>query len=370
MTRREYLGLLALDFAICCKPQQSKKYIFRGVVPFSREGHMPMDSIVGSELDGRLFTDLSTTDAALRHVPTSRFYIRTCASRLLPPTVQWKCRIRIGRRFTILTTEDLARKARPMGAYLLECAGNARGAHFGMIGVAQWAGIPVANILHRVDVNRYLLFSGFDNYQERSLSSTAGASWIFREGDLLRADAFLATGMNGAPLTADHGAPLRLIVPGWYGCCCIKWLNEISTVSDRTRPTSQMIEYAERTHQDGVPTLASDYEAAVIDFAAMPVRVEKWSENGRFWYHIFGIAWGGETHELPPLQIRFTHSEEYVPVSEITSVHAGIKAHWSHWWLPRKRGVYEIQLRTTQPGIRTRRLSAGYYNRLVEISDL
>ena len=65
--------------------------------------------------------------------------------------------------------------------------------------------------------------------------------------------------MNGKPLTKDHGAPIRLIVPGWYGCACIKWVNEITLVDDGAEATSQMQEFAGSTQEVGVPKLVRDY---------------------------------------------------------------------------------------------------------------
>ena len=64
----------------------------------------------------------------------------------------------------------------------------------------------------------------------------AGASWIFTRDQL--DGALLAIRMNGAPLTRDHGAPVRLIVPGWYGCCCIKWVDRIELVPDAAPATT------------------------------------------------------------------------------------------------------------------------------------
>jgi DMSO/TMAO reductase YedYZ molybdopterin-dependent catalytic subunit len=68
----------------------------------------------------------------------------------------------------------------------------------------------------------------------------------------------LATEMNDLSLTRDHGVPIRLLVPGWYGCACIKWVNNVSLVDETTEATSQMQEYAARTFQDGVPRLAKE----------------------------------------------------------------------------------------------------------------
>jgi DMSO/TMAO reductase YedYZ molybdopterin-dependent catalytic subunit len=91
-----------------------------------------------------------------------------------------------------------------------------------------------------------VLVAGFDDHSQPSQASVAGASWIFTFEQLTRAGAFLATHMNGAPLALDHGAPVRLFVPGWYGCACIKWVNEIRLVGENEPATSQMQEFAAR----------------------------------------------------------------------------------------------------------------------------
>src|SRR6185369_9127809 len=126
-----------------------------------------------------------------------------------------------------------------------------------------------------------VLVSDFDEYAAPydPAHSTPGASWIFSFEQL--ATAFLATRMNGEALPEDHGAPVRLFVPGWYGCACIKWVNAIALVDDTAEATSQMQEYASRTGQTGVPALAKDYLPGVIDQAAMPVRVEQWRVEGK-----------------------------------------------------------------------------------------
>ena len=103
---------------------------------------------------------------------------------------------------------------------------------------------------------------------------------------------FLATGMNRGPLPLDHGAPVRLVVPGWYGCSWIKWVDELRLATPDAAATTQMREFAGRTHQDGVPELARDYEAPAIDVAATPIRVERRRVNGVLAYRVVGIVWG------------------------------------------------------------------------------
>jgi len=175
--------------------------------------------------------------------------------------------------------------------------------------------------------------------------------------------------MNGDPLTADHGAPVRLVIPGWYGCACIKWVTAISFVDDTAEPTSQMKEYAARTHQKGSPALARDFQPTIIDQAAMPVRVEKWVVGEKIKYRVVGIAWGGNT-PVKTLMIRFNPEEDYVPVDNFVQTKNDPWTLWTHAWSPREPGTYSIRLTVKDPAIRTRRLDSGYYVRSVEISEI
>ena len=175
--------------------------------------------------------------------------------------------------------------------------------------------------------------------------------------------------MNGQPLTADHGAPVRLVVPGWYGCACIKWVNAITLVAEDAAATPQMQEYASRTMQTGVPLLARDYQPASIDASAMPVRVEKWSAAGKIRYRIVGIQWG-VSHPVDRLEIQFNSEEAYVPVTKFEAGPNDTWNFWSHTWAPQKAGRYSIRLRLKGSNIVTRRLDSGYYARSVEITEV
>jgi DMSO/TMAO reductase YedYZ molybdopterin-dependent catalytic subunit len=89
-----------------------------------------------------------------------------------------------------------------------------------MMSTAEWSGVTVMEVLERAKSKGQasrVLVSGFDTYAKKSASSVPGASWIFSMEELKASGAFLATELNGVELTKDHGAPLRLMVPGWYG---------------------------------------------------------------------------------------------------------------------------------------------------------
>jgi DMSO/TMAO reductase YedYZ molybdopterin-dependent catalytic subunit len=182
--------------------------------------------------------------------------------------------------------------------------------------------------------------------------------------------------MNGAPLPRDHGFPLRLIVPGWYGCTCIKWVDRIEIVADDSPATTQMQEFAARTHQDiavlrqNDPPLARDFIPAVIDTAAMPVRVEKWIANGGIEYRISGIIWGGAT-PTNALAIRFKAGEPWVKVDNCPLPASTLTwSAWTHTWRPTAPGRYQIVCKVTDPAIRTRRLDLFFYVREIVIDEI
>ena len=344
-----------------------------GVVDFVGEAPVPMEKVFGAGLDGRMYTDLSKLTPQDRVMPTEKFYIRTRASELLESQKPWVVRVGgLGARPFDLGLEDLKKMAKPMGMHLMECAGNARTVHFGLMSVADWTGVALPEILDIAKAKpqaRRVLISGFDAYTTKSVSSVAGASWIFTLEDLKSSKSFLATEMNGSPLTMDHGAPTRLVVPRWYGCACIKWVNEITLVDDGAEATSQMQEFATRTQQKGVPRLAREYEPATVDPSAMPIRIEKWIVEGRIRYRVVGTLWGG-FRPVNALEIRFNPEEDYVPVDRFEKRVNDPWSFWTHAWAPKQAGKYLIRLRIQDPGVVARRLNAGYYLRAVEITEV
>ena len=125
----------------------------------------------------------------------------------------------------------------------LECAGNGRARTSPRpisqpwldeaVGTAEWTGVPLAPLLEEAGVRDGavdVVFTGADHGVERGVEQDyqRGISLAEAQSDRL----FLAHTMNGQPLPPQHGAPLRLLVPGWYGMAHVKWLVRI-TVVDR-----------------------------------------------------------------------------------------------------------------------------------------
>jgi DMSO/TMAO reductase YedYZ molybdopterin-dependent catalytic subunit len=346
-----------------------------GTASFVNEGDAPLGSAFGDGLDGRLLTDLSTLGPQQLVTPSEQFYIRTRSPDRLGSTDGWKISVSgLVEPAHELALDELLPLEEPMGEHLLECSGNSRAAHFGLLSSARFHGISLAKVLARLPLRTSasaLEVGGFDDHSTTSAGghSTPGASWIFAFDQLVSAGAFFATRMNDAPLTLDHGFPVRLFVPGWYGCTAIKWVDSLRLVDENEPATSQMIEFAARTHQTGVPALARDYRPATLEHAAMPIRIEKWRRDSRVAYRVVGIAWGGST-PVQALAIRFGDAgwQRVPPCSKATTTRTW--ALWSHRWQPTAPGTYAIRLKVDDPLAPQRRLDSGYYVREVGIDEV
>jgi DMSO/TMAO reductase YedYZ molybdopterin-dependent catalytic subunit len=116
-----------------------------------------------------------------------------------------------------------------------ECSGN-RGPLQGLCGNGKWTGVPLKTVLDAAGVKataRQIVFFGADHGEEEiewrtqkfKLEQQFGRS--LPRDKALSAEPFLAYALNGEPLTKHQGAPVRLLVPGWYGVSNVKWLAEI-----------------------------------------------------------------------------------------------------------------------------------------------
>jgi len=348
-----------------------------GTVPLSRPGARVQPfgvKLGGPGLDSRLVTDLSTLDSNRLITPSGLAFVRTerppAAVRHIPWTITASG---LMARPVTLTVTELIRQARKMGPHLIECSGNNNPANFGLMSVCEWDGILLSDVIARLRPSAQatgVLVGGMDHDAHQSADSIAGASWVFPLASLDRLGAFLAVRMNGEPLPPDHGAPVRLVVPGWYGCTWIKWVNDLRLTAPGEPATSQMKEFATRTHQTGRHDLASEYAPADIQAAAMPIRVEKRRGPSGIEYRVVGILWGGD-RPVDRLAIRFRADGPWrpFPICPAPATHR----RWSLWeyrWKPEAAGVYDIALKVPDASVAQRRLDTGYYMRQVRVEEL
>ena len=140
-----------------------------------------------------------------------------------------------------LSLEDLRARPAVEAAVTMECAGNGRvliEPHVvsqpwleEAVGTAVWRGTPLRGLLSEAGVTDdavELVFTGLDHGLEGGIEQAYQRSLSLM--DAHRPEVLLAYEMNGAPLAPQHGFPLRLLVPGWYGMTSVKWLGRITAV--------------------------------------------------------------------------------------------------------------------------------------------
>ena len=171
----------------------------------------------------------------------------------------------VDRPVTLSLDEVRARPAIEV-AVTMECAGNGRAfvePHvvsqpwlLEAVGTARWRGTPVAGLLEEIGLRDGavdVLFTGLDRGVEGDEEQDYARSLPLE--DVLAGDAILAYEVNGMPLPPQHGFPLRLVVPGWYGMTSVKWLGRITVLDAPFGGYQQSHSYRLRQHEDdeGVP---------------------------------------------------------------------------------------------------------------------
>jgi sulfane dehydrogenase subunit SoxC len=142
-----------------------------------------------------------------------------------------------------LTLDELQARLHVRIPVTLECAGNGRAKLsprpvsqpwlLEAVGTAEWGGTPLRPLLEEagiLDGAVDVLFTGLDRGLEAEVEQSFERS--LSTADALRDEVLLAWEINGVPLPPQHGFPLRLVVPGWYGMASVTWLDRI-TVLDR-----------------------------------------------------------------------------------------------------------------------------------------
>jgi sulfane dehydrogenase subunit SoxC len=160
---------------------------------------------------------------------------------------------RVARPLSLTLQELKSRPARTL-AVTMECAGNGRALlspHVvsqpwlaEAVGTAEWTGTPLAPILEdagMLDDAREVVFTGLDRGVQGDVEHLYERSLALDQA--LRDEVLLAYAVNGAALPPQHGFPLRLVVPGWYGMTHVKWLRSIVVVAEPFRGWQQEVSY-------------------------------------------------------------------------------------------------------------------------------
>lgn len=204
-----------------------------------------------------------------------------------------------------LTFEDIRALPAVTMPVTLECAGNGRTAmtprtcsmpwHLEAVGTAEWTGTPLHHVLDQAGLAEdavEIAFFGADRGFDRAIEHDYGRSLTPEKA--MSDEVLLCYEMNGQPLLPQHGFPVRLLVPGWYGMASVKWLTRIEVLDHAFQGHQQVGTYRYRENSDdpGRPV-----ETIRVRSLMTPPGIPDWYTRRRMVdagpVEITGRAWSG-----------------------------------------------------------------------------
>ena len=249
--------------------------------------------------------------------------------------------------------KSLPKKTMPV---TLECAGNGRSNvtprsfsmpwKYGAVGTSEWTGTPLKPLIKKaapkpevVDITFTGADRGYDSGHEHNFARSLTLKQI-EELDVL-----LVYQMNGIPLLPQHGAPLRIIVPGWYGMASVKWLTEIKALNKSFDGYQQTGTYCFRTTRDepGIPITDIRVKSLM-----KPPGIPDWTSRKRLVpkgeVTLIGRAWSGDGRKIEKVEVS-VNGEWF----EAKLYNSNSKYSWIKWALDWKavEGHYTLGCRAT-----------------------
>jgi DMSO/TMAO reductase YedYZ molybdopterin-dependent catalytic subunit len=255
-----------------------------------------------------------------------------------------------------LTLDEVRSRPRRTMAVTFECAGNGRAALLPRplsqpwlveaVGTAEWTGTPLAPLLEEAGLSDSaveIVFSGIDQGVEGEIEQSYERSLAV--ADALSGNALLAYELNGQPLPPQHGFPLRLIVPGWYGMTNVKWLRRITAAGEPFTGYQQARGYHIRREEEecGVPLRRMAPRSLLV-----PPGIPDFMTRRRFVspgpQTVEGRAWSGWG---PVARVEFSDdgSATWRPAELEEPVGPWAWRGWSVRWEPRRPGLHVLSSR-------------------------
>ncbi|MDP8910267.1 MAG: sulfite oxidase [Chloroflexota bacterium] len=253
-------------------------------------------------------------------------------------------RLRVGgevRRELELTLDEIRARPAITIPVTLECAGNGRARLEPRpmtqpwlneaVATAEWTGTSLAGVLEEAEIEAgavEVVFTGADHGIEGGEELDYARSLPLSEAT--RPEVLLAYEMNGRALEPQHGFPLRLLVPGWYGMTSVKWLSSIIAVSEPFRGFHQAVAYHYQRSEDepGEPVTRIRPRALMVPpgFPDFPER-RRYVEPGAV--TINGRAWSGSA---PITRVELGVDGEWFEATLAEPVGEWAWRGWSHEW--------------------------------------
>jgi DMSO/TMAO reductase YedYZ molybdopterin-dependent catalytic subunit len=291
------------------------------------------------------------------------FYVR---NHFETPEVEektWKLKIEgaIEKPFEI-GYEELVQMPSKTLAATIECAGNSRvflapkenGVQWelGAVGTAEWTGVPLKALLEKAGVKNEameVVVVGADKGEIKDPPKSPGEINFARSLPLEKAlteNILLAYEMNGERLAPEHGFPVRLIVPGWYGVAWVKWVERIVVADEPFSGYFQTADYSYWETSDGLPVQMKPVtQMQVKSEIARPAPHEVVPVNKA--YKIKGAAWSGDAR-IAKVEISTDGGANWNEAELTGGAQENVWQMWQYdWKTPSKPGKYTLLARAT-----------------------
>jgi DMSO/TMAO reductase YedYZ molybdopterin-dependent catalytic subunit len=233
----------------------------------------------------------------------------------------------------LLTVEQLRALPAVRATILTECAGNGRSSleprvsgeqwTSRAVSTAQWRGAALRSVLELRETAVEVVFTGADGGRyQRSLPRD-----VAMDGSTL-----LAYEMNGTPIPARFGGPVRLVVPGWYGMASVKWVQRVEAVEKPFHGEFQARRYV---YAPGVPVTRIRIKSMFTEVPDLP--------RAGLPARICGFAWGGEGVGRVDVEIDGERCEARL-------IGPSLRHAWRRFeldWTPKAPGRYVLACRAT-----------------------
>jgi DMSO/TMAO reductase YedYZ molybdopterin-dependent catalytic subunit len=285
--------------------------------------------------------------------PSESFFVRSHFDVPAIDPTQWRLTVDgVVEREVRLSLTELQRMPATTVALTLECAGNGRtslhprpeGVAWGLgaASTARFTGVPLKTMLDLAVPGRALeaVFTAADQ------GEAAGQVIPFARSLPLAVarhpDTVLAWAMNDVPLTPAHGAPVRLVVPGWYGMASVKWLERITLAAEPFTGYFQQSDYV-YLRQAGVP---DGTPVTMMRVRAVIARPLDESEHPLAPLEIRGTAWSG-TGAIRRVSLSVDGGVSWNDASLESAASEYAATAWNFSWRPSARGRFTIIARAT-----------------------
>jgi len=294
--------------------------------------------------------------------PLSRFFVRSHFGPPPPAAVSeanWKLLVGgLVERSREFTLKDLRQMESMTITAVVQCSGNGRAHHCpkvpgvqwdrGAVGNAQWTGVRLRDVLARVGVvasGKHVQFQGADRPVVASVPLFVRSIPLEKA---LHPDTILAYEMNGRPLPLLHGAPLRVITPGWMADSCTKWLTEIIVQADEAKGYYMQTAYRVPITPVEPGAFASGpsmpVEAMVVkSLIAAP---QEGDRVGPGPVTIQGVAWGGEA-QVVKVEVSLDEGRTWEVARLVGENQPYVWRQWQFIWKAEAVGTFTILCRAT-----------------------